>query len=129
MALVVRKSPIHGRGLFATRALSARRKLGELTGELVEVSVARRTIERQPIIYYVELTRRRALDCTRGNAFKHLNHSCAPNCYLRTVGYRVEVYTLRAIRSGEELTIDYVLTPHRGGMLCGCDSPRCRQRL
>lgn len=86
-------------------------------------------MERSPEIYLVEVSRRFALDCSTGNKFRHLNHSCEPNCYLRVFRRRVEVYTLRRIRAGSELTLDYNVTPHRGGMRCHCGSARCRKKL
>jgi SET domain-containing protein len=128
-AVEPRYSPIHGRGLFARIDLPARRKLGELSGRLVRLPEARRGIERLPVIYLVELSRRCALDCRDGNAFKHLNHSCEPNCFLRVVRRVVEVYTLSKIAMGAELTIDYGLTPHRHGMDCHCGNRNCRRRI
>lgn len=128
-AVRVGSSPIEGQGVFAARRLPGRRKLGELSGELVRLPEARRLIESAPRIYFVELTRRLALDCRQGNAFRHLNHSCTPNCYLRIFRHRVEVYSLRPITRGTELTVDYGVTPHRGGMTCRCGAARCRGRL
>jgi len=127
--VTVRRSRIHGRGLFAATALPGRRKLGEVGGRLVRLPQARTRVERSPEIYLVEVSRRYALDCSSGNEFRHLNHSCEPNCYLRVYRRRVEVYTLRRIRAGTELTLDYSVTPHRGGMACRCGSVRCRKRL
>ena len=95
--VAVRDSPIHGQGLFARIDLPARRKLGQLSGCLVKLPLARKIVECQPAIYLVELSRRQALDCREGNAFKHLNHSCEPNCYLRIIRRVVEVYTLKQI--------------------------------
>lgn len=126
---VVRTSRIHGRGLFAAAALPARKKIGEVSGRLVPLPQARTRVERQAQIYLVELGPRLALDCSEGNEFRHLNHSCEPNCYLRVIRHRVEVYTRTAIAKGCELTVDYGETPHRGGMRCSCQSARCRQRL
>lgn len=127
--LVARPSRINGRGVFARQALPARRKVGEVTGQLVRLPAARRRVERQRRIFLVELTTRTALDCSAGNVLRHLNHACTPNCYLRVRGYAVEVYTLRALAAGEELTIDYGQTPHRGGMRCTCGAAGCRGRL
>ena len=124
--LKVRASGIHGRGIFAASALPARRKLGEVTGKRVRLPEARQAVVRQPRIYLVELTRRYALDCSTGNDFRHLNHSCRPNCYLRVAHGRVEVYAKAAIPAGIELTVDYGVTPHEGGMTCRCGAPRCK---
>jgi len=126
--LPVRAGPskINGQGVFAALALPGRRKLGELTGQRVRLPQAWRLVERRAKIFMVELTPRAALDCTHGNALKHLNHSCAPNCYLRIARGKVEVYALHDLPAGTELTVDYGVTPHRGGMVCACGAPGCR---
>ena len=126
LRLAVRPSGIHGRGIFAAGALPGRRKLGEVTGERVLLPAARRAVARAPRIYLVELTRRYALDCSTGNHFRHLNHSCRPNCYLRVFRGRVEVYSRKAIGPGIELTVDYGATPHEGGMTCRCGAAKCK---
>lgn len=128
-ATEIRFSPIQGRGLFAATDLPGRRKLGEISGRLVRLPQARQQIERAERIYFIELTRTWALECSDGNRFKHLNHSCSPNCYLRIIQKRVEVYTLHPIERGAELTVDYGETPHKGGMRCHCGAPNCRERL
>lgn len=124
-----RKSDIHGLGVFAVAALPARRKLGELNGNLVRLPQARHEVEGRERIYLIELSRRLALDCSRGNELRFLNHSCRPNCYLRVIRRTVEVYTLRAIDVGTELTVDYGETPHKGGMICCCRLENCKRRL
>ncbi|MBL9140145.1 MAG: SET domain-containing protein [Verrucomicrobiales bacterium] len=123
------RSPIDGWGVFATRPLPARRKIGEIQGELRRLPRARWEIADHRRIYFVELDERWALDCRKDKLFKHLNHSCRPNCYLRVSHRRIEVYTLNAIPAQTELTVDYVETPHRRGMKCQCGAPTCRGRL
>jgi uncharacterized protein len=127
--LEIRPSRVHGQGVFTRTALPGRRKLGEVSGHLVRLPAARRQVEEHSQIYLVELTSRTALDCSRGNVFRCLNHSCSPNCYLRIAAKRVEVYSLHPIPKGTELTVDYGVTPHRNGMPCRCQSPRCRKNL
>jgi len=40
-----------------------------------------------------------------------MNHSCAPNCYIKMKIIAIkDVYALRDIEEGEELTHDYTLT-------------------
>ncbi len=63
-----------------------------------------------------------------GNIAHLLNHSCAPNCYSRTVSVRsgatgaladhVVIFARRAIAAGEELTYDYRCAPH--ACTCAC---------
>ncbi len=127
--VAVRPSAIHGRGVFADRPFPKRKKLGEVTGTIIDARRALRRIAHHQKIYFVQLDQRHGLDCSRGNEFGRLNHCCAPNCYLRIIRHRVEVYALRSIRRGEELTIDYGQTPHRAGMKCSCGAPRCKGRI
>ena len=127
--LKVRTSRINGRGLFAAAALPGRRKLGEISGVKVRLPGAWKKVEKSDKIYLIELDQRTALECSSGNAFRYLNHSCDANCYMRIVGGRVEIYTRRPVRSGTELTVDYGVTPHKGGMRCGCGAPNCKGLL
>ncbi len=125
----VRRSRIHGRGLFAVAAIPCRRKLGELSGELRRLPAARQDHQRRTVIQLVELSRRWALDCSAGNRFRYLNHSCRANCYLRIVRRRVEIYSRGRIPAGSELTADYGQTMHRGGMNCRCGVAGCRSSI
>jgi SET domain-containing protein len=125
----VRRSTIHSRGLFALAALPAKRKLGELLGEIVPEAEARRH-DGQHCIKLVEFGDGWALDASRdSNDFQFVNHSCTPNAYIRCFRHRVEFYSLRAIAAGEELTCDYGETQHEGALSCRCGSARCRRRL
>jgi len=128
-ALEVRRSRINGHGLFAAARLPARRKLGEISGRQVRLPGAWKEVEHSGKIYLIEIDPRTALDCSAGNSFRFLNHSCVANCYMRVAHRRVEVYTRRAIRAGDELTVDYGITPHQGGMRCACGAPGCKGRL
>jgi SET domain-containing protein len=127
----VRRSRIQGRGLFALSPLPARKKLGELGGELVTVREARRRARAAGgSIKVVEFGDGTALDAThRGGPFGYVNHSCEPNAFMRRYRGRVEFYALRTIGAGEELTCDYGETHHDGRLPCRCGSPRCRGRL
>ena len=127
----VGRSPIQGRGLFALSAVPARRKLGELGGEVVTVREARRRARAAgESIKIVEFGDGTALDASRGGTpLRHVNHSCSPNTYMRLFRRRVEFYALRDIAPGEELTCDYGETHHEGALACRCGSERCRGRL
>jgi SET domain-containing protein len=125
----VRPSRIHGRGLFATTRIPRRMKLGELSGILRPIREANHDHQQRRVIKLVEVSRRWALDCTHGNHFSLLNHSCQANCYLRIIRRRVEVYSRGPIRSGAELTVDYGETMHPDGMGCQCGVPGCRSRI
>ncbi len=122
-------SSIEGTGIFADASIPRRSKIGEVTGELIPLREARRRARSRCRICLVDVSDSRALDCTKGNLLRHLNHSCRPNAFLRVFRRRVEVYALRRIRKREEITVDYVVSPHRGGMRCQCGQEGCRDRI
>lgn len=128
-AFTVRRSRIHGKGLFAAEPLPARRKIGELTGRRLDIRAARRLAHRSACIAIVEFDDGTALDATCGNHFRFVNHSCSPNTYMRLAYGRVEFYTLRGIAKGEELTCDYGESHHEGKLRCRCGSERCSGAL
>jgi SET domain-containing protein len=127
--LAVRPSRIDGLGLYASKRIPARRKIGELTGELISRPEARRRARGRARIAIVELNNTKAIDATHGNEFRCINHSCGPNVYIRIFGFHVEFYALREIRPGEELTCNYGETHHDGHLPCSCGAPNCRGRI
>ena len=125
-SLTVGRSAITGRGLFAGTPIRARAKIGEFEGEVIGLREARRRAKGQRIVAIVELERH-ALDATHtGRGFRYINHSCAPNTYIRCTPERAEFYALRDIRAGEELTADYGETQHNGKLRCRCGARNCR---
>lgn len=127
--LEVRPSRIHGRGVFAAQTLPPRRKIGDLTGEIISVREARRRASRLEVIAIVEFDDGKALDASTDTCLRYVNHSCTPNTYMRRVGHRVEFLALRRIAAGQELTCDYGETHHDGALRCRCGSADCRERL
>ena len=78
----------------------------------------------------VEVSTRRAIDASKsGDALRFTNHSCAPNAVLRIRQGRVELYAIRDVAAGEELTVDYGESHHEGRLTCRCGAPRCAGRL
>lgn len=126
----VGRSRIHGRGLFSLSDVPARRKLGELGGELITEREARRRARGAHSIMIVEFGDGTALDASRtGTHFRYVNHSCEPNAFMRLYRGHVEFYALRPVAAGEEVTCDYGETHHAGALPCRCGSERCRERL
>jgi len=123
------RSDIEGRGVFSREKIPGRRKIGEVTGELISVRTARKRAKGKCRICLIDLTNTLALDCTGGNVLRLLNHSCRSNAFLRICRNRVEVYAKRDIRKGEEITVDYVESAHSGGMKCGCGQKGCRDTI
>lgn len=124
------KSSIDGIGLFTDAPIPARKKIGELTGERISLREARRRAKRLKRIAIVEMDRG-AIDASArgGGPFRYINHSCEPNSYIRIAYNRVEFYSRRVIRAGEELTCNYGATQHNGTLPCRCKSRKCRRFL
>jgi SET domain-containing protein len=61
---------------------------------------------------------------------RHINSCCDPNAYTKTVEGVRHVVARRPIKSGEEITCDYIIDCH-GGIVwqCNCGSPRCRRTI
>ncbi len=124
--LSVKRSPIHGRGCFATQAFAARTKVAEYTGERITNAEARRRGHRR-ILRISGLDDRHSIDGSRGgNGTHYINHSCRPSCFMQTVRGRLLVLALRDVRAGEEITVDYVDSMHSDRKRCTCGVPGCR---
>lgn len=125
-AFTVGRSSLVGKGLFAGTAIPARAKIGEFEGEPIGLREARRRASGRRIVAIVELERH-AIDATRtGRGFRYINHSCDPNTFMRCTPGRAEFYARRAIRRGEELTVDYGVSHHDGKLRCRCGARNCR---
>lgn len=125
-----RPSLIDGLGVFALEPIPAYKKIGEIRGESISVREARRRVRGQARIMMVEISDKRAIDATHStDPLRYTNHSCQPNAVLRIRGGRVEIYAMRAIAVGEELTADYGETHHEGRLTCRCGAPNCRGAL
>lgn len=131
----VRHSTIHGLGAFARRALQPRSEIGAYVGRLYSPGqVAARDWD-NALTYVFGLSDGSIIDGSEGgNATRHLNHSCAPNCEAVEVtdddgGLRIVISTRRRVRLGEELFIDYALdigNDDPADYPCQCGAPNCR---
>lgn len=129
--LKVGKSRIAGRGAFAMKDIPARRKLGNMGGEIISYREAQKRVKKQPgnVLFMVEFDNDDiALDASvNSNELRYINHSCDPNTFMRRAYQKVEFYTKRPIKKGEELTCDYGETHHDGKLPCQCGAPNCRK--
>ena len=136
--VAVRKSPVHGRGVFALARISKGARVIEYKGERIshKESDERYDEEHQksPHTMLFTVDDQIVIDGTRrGNSARWINHSCAPNCEAVDEGSRIFIETLRDIRPGEEITYDYNLqlderhtTAAKRRYACSCGSRRCR---
>jgi SET domain-containing protein len=125
-AVDVRASAIDGRGVFAAEAIPQRRKIGEIRGEAITVSEARRRAQGQLRIMIVEVSTRKAIDASKSaDPMRFTNHRCKPNAQLRIRDGRIEFYALRNIATDEEITVNYGETHHEGTLRCNCGAANC----
>ena len=134
----VRKSGIHGRGIFALVDIPKHTRVMEYLGERMSHEEAdRRYGDVHATSAHTMLfaaTDNVVIDATQwGSSARWLNHSCAPNCDAYEYEGRVFIETRRAIRAGEELVNDYglIVEGRRTAKLkrehpCYCGSQRCR---
>ncbi|HUR57386.1 MAG TPA: SET domain-containing protein-lysine N-methyltransferase [Opitutaceae bacterium] len=131
-----RRSSIHGRGVFARRAIPDGTRIIEYTGERITKAEARRReaqrLERHRrsgdgSVYVFVLNRRHDLDGRLGRSLaRFINHSCAPNCRSEVTRGRVWIVARRDIAAGEELTYDYGFPLGEWRLHpCRCGAARC----
>jgi hypothetical protein len=125
--LAVRPSRIDGRGCFATVFFPKGRKIAEYEGERISrAEVARRARGRRKL-RICAINSYWSLDGSRGgNGTHYINHSCAPNSYMRITHGHILFMALCDIHPGEEITLDYVTTLHSNDKRCRCKAPTCR---
>ena len=136
--LVLRRSGIQGRGVYARRDIPTGTRLIEYTGERISNAEADRRDEeerrRRHHTFLLILSRRTVIDARYGgNVSRYINHSCDPNCEARFEGAHIWIHAIRDIRAGEELAYDYEYSwePHYtmenlSQYACHCGSDRCR---
>ncbi|MCA1813604.1 MAG: SET domain-containing protein [Halobacteriales archaeon] len=110
-------SGIHGKGVFADRALDPRAALFRVHGDLVPWSRVSQRGYQVWRDWYVEPAAR--------SPSRILNHACQPSC---EVTARLDIRARRRIAPGEELTIDYasVVLWEPWRMACACGQEGCR---
>jgi len=93
-----------GLGLFAAENVSEGDFVIEYTGEKITHAQAN---ERRGK-YLFTLNSRYVIDGRgRKNLARYINHSCEPNCEVIIEGSEINVYAVRSVKPGEELTYDY----------------------
>lgn len=93
-----------GLGLFASGPIPAGKKIIEYIGPVL---TAEESDERGGK-YLMSIDEKYVIDGSpRGNTARYINHSCRPNAKAYTTGVRVWIWSLRAIKPGEEITYNY----------------------
>ena len=139
----VRRSTIHGRGVFTLCAFEKGEKIIEYKGERIDWEEAERRHPHDPTqpnhTFYFSLEDGLVIDGrVKGNAAKWINHACKPNCEAREIidkngMLRVFIFAQSDIAPGSELFYDYGLVVEgrrskklEQEYLCCCGHQRCR---
>ncbi len=136
-AYEVRRSTIHGNGVFASRDIEAGECIVEYEGERIssDESAIRAEQGGGPInhTFFFSLADGRVIDGgSGGNDARFINHACEPNCEAYEEDGRVFIYALQEIAKGEELNYNYALIyeeRHTAAVkkqfACRCGAPSC----
>lgn len=137
--LVLRRSGIEGRGVYARKDIPKGTRLIEYTGERITNAEGDRRSELEDTktphhTFLFILNSRTCIDASRGgNVSRFINHSCDPNCEAWIEGQHIWIDAERDIAKGEELSYDYEYDFVQGYTVedlevyaCRCGSPKCR---
>jgi len=137
----VRRSGVHGKGVFALRDLAEGDAIIEYVGAIISWKEAQRRHPHDPAdpnhTFYFHIDERRVIDAlVGGNSSRWINHSCAPNCEADESQGRVFIKALHKIAAGEELSYDYGLiiddrytAKLKAEYPCWCGERQCRGTL
>ena len=137
----VRRSGVHGKGVFALQDIAEGETLFEYVGEVISWDEAQDRHPHDPSdpnhTFYFHVNEDKVIDALHGgNSSRWINHSCNPNCEADEENDRIFIKALRNIKAGEELNYDYGLiidepyTPKlKAEYPCWCGAPNCRKTL
>jgi len=114
----VKKSKVHGNGVFSTQKIKKNKRIIEYIGEKINKSEGDKRSELRikkylkskthGSVYIFELNKRYDIDGSPiYNKARYINHSCDPNCEVDIIKGRIWISSIRDIQKGEELSYDY----------------------
>ena len=134
----VRRSGVHGRGVFAKARIRKGARIIEYTGRRLPWKEAQ---DQDPLDlanpYHTMLFAIENGDVidagVGGNESRWINHSCDPNCETFEEDDRIFVHALCGLRAGEEILYDYKMVPSERRtrklekeFACWCGTAKCR---
>jgi SET domain-containing protein len=137
----VRRSGVHGKGVFALQDIADGETLIEYVGEVISWDEAQDRHPHDPNdpnhTFYFHVNEDKVIDALfGGNSSRWINHSCDPNCEADEENDRIFIKAIRNIQAGEELNYDYGLIidePYtkklKAEYPCWCGSDNCRGTL
>ena len=134
----LRRSPIQGRGAFATRRIRPGQRIIEYVGEHIDRDEGDRRYDDAHMsrhhTFLFALDDGSVIDAAvGGNEARFINHSCDPNCQAIEEEGRIFIEAIRNIQPGTELLYDYAYERSDDHTeedeqlyICKCGSPKCR---
>ena len=124
--IVMRASPIHGTGVFATHPIRAGERLIWVSGGIVYTTEDWQTgtVQLDPEQYNEAQIGDDLFIATPKSLYYYVNHSCDPNMLNYTAWHDIQ--------AGEEITSDYAYceaSPNYRLEPCACGSRLCRGRV
>lgn len=132
----LKKSKIHGSGLYATEDIPKGTRIIEYIGEKIRKKESlRRCLEWEEkarksgegLVYIFDLDKKWDLDGNvPDNPAKYINHSCEENCEAVNEEGRIFIYAKKSISKGQELYFDYGYSlEHFLDHPCRCGAEKC----
>jgi len=134
----VRRSGVHGLGVFAAKPIAKGTRIIEYVGDRISHDEADRRYEAKDAndshTFLFIVDSKTVIDAGNdGNDARFFNHSCDPNCESTVEKKRVYIEAIRDIAPGTELTYDYQIYREEGDpenidevFKCRCGFPNCR---
>jgi uncharacterized protein len=134
----VRRSKVHGQGVFALQRIRKGTRIIEYVGDRISHARANRRYDDHDAndnhTFLFAVDRNVVIDATvDGNDSRFINHSCDPNCESNIENRRVFIDAIRSIEVGDELNYDYQIGRERDDppnvdviYACRCGAKDCR---
>jgi uncharacterized protein len=134
----VRRSDVHGLGVFAAKRIPKGTRIIEYVGERVSHDEADRRYEEKDAndshTFLFIVDSKTVIDAgVDGNDARFFNHSCDPNCESTVEKRRVYIEAIRDVEAGAELTYDYQIQREDDDpdnidevFACRCGFAQCR---
>jgi SET domain-containing protein len=134
----VRRSRVHGRGVFALRDIHAGEKIIQYRGREItwDMALERAAASGAPHnhTFFFSLSNGNVVDGgDHGNVARYINHSCEPNCEaIEEEDGRIFIHAIHEICAGDELNYSYPLVYDgrhtaaiKRAFACYCGTPSC----
>ncbi len=135
----VKRSKIHGTGVFSTKNIPKNTKIIQYIGEKISKSEGDRrsaarikkylNSKKTGSVYIFELNKQFDIDGSPNyNKARYINHSCEPNCEVDIIKNEIWISSIKNIKKGDELHYDYGYSFDKDDYkdhLCKCGSKNC----